>query len=125
MIVGTNDGSLLVYAIKNLPPSTTENDLEEIIKQSLISQLETIKADEEEVKETIEQHQLKSLQINETDDTYEQERKEKLDAFEAKLDRIKQENKDILEGKSLKKKKKFDTIKGDKGGGSSSDSSDS
>ena len=115
---------MLVYAIKNLPPSTKENDLEEIIKQSLISQLETIKADEEEVKETIEQHQLKSLQISEADDTYEQERKEKLDAFEAKLDRIKQENKDILEGKSLKKKKKENAKKGDKGGGSSSDSSD-
>ncbi len=111
----------MVYAIKNLPPSTAESDLEDIIKQSLISQLETIKADEEDVKETIEQHQLKSLQINETDDAYDQERKDKLDAFEAKLDRIKQENKDILEGKSLKKKKQSGAKKG---GGSSSDSSD-
>lgn len=119
LIVGTNDGSLLVYAIKNLPPSTTETDLEDIIKQSLISQLETIKADDEDTKETIEQHQLKSLAMDNNDDEYNQERKDKLDAFEAKLEKVKKENEAILGGKSLKKKNK--EKKGGKSGSSSSD----
>ena len=79
-----------------------ERELDEIIKQSLISQLESIKVDDDETKETIEKHQLESLaanqQLHEKDDDLAQ--KEKMDAFEAKLEKVKAENEAVMEGKS-------------------------
>lgn len=105
--MGTNEGGLLVYSIKNLPAPTTANDLDDLIKQSLVSQLETIKQeDEEEDKEALEKHQLDALnasaeQQKEIED--EQEKLAKLNAFEAKLDKIKQDNENVLKGKHVKK----------------------
>ncbi|CAF0853290.1 unnamed protein product [Brachionus calyciflorus] len=107
LVVGSSDGSLYIYAIKNLPPPTTEKDLEDIITQSLISQLENVKIDEEDSKELMEKHQLELMQekkskgdVNDDDD-----QKDKMDAFEAKLDKIKSENEAILLGKKSKSKK--------------------
>lgn len=107
LVVGTNDGNLYIYAIKNLPQPTKENDLEDLIKQSLISQLETVSVDDEETKEMMEKHQLESLQTNEKsqEDDLEDDQKNKFDAFEAKLDKIKSENEAILQGKSVHKNK--------------------
>ena len=69
-----------------------EKDLEEIVRQSLISQLETIKIDEDETKETIEQHQLKSLALSaEQEELMSQEQKKRMDAFEAKMNKMQQQ----------------------------------
>ena len=109
MVVGSSDGSLFIYAIKNLPPSTGERELEDIIKQCLISQLENVKDDEEDSKEMLEKHQLELMQALKKPDDTESEQKDKLDAFEAKLDKIKSANEAILHGKKkIKKKTKND-----------------
>ncbi len=81
--------------------------LAEIIKQSLISQLENIKQDnEEEDKEALERHQLEALTAQQQEKKEVQddnEQMEKLNAFEAKLDKIKIDNENILKGKGIKK----------------------
>jgi hypothetical protein len=110
--VGTNDGQLWTYAIKNNPTPTNEHDLDEIIKQSLISQLENVKVDDEEAKETLEKHQLESLNQNQDDMD---EHKSKMDAVEANLDKMKQQNEDVLQGKQVHKKKKKKLPNGEEG----------
>ena len=83
-----------------------EKDLEEIVRQSLISQLETIKIDEDETKETIEQHQLKSLALSaEQEELMSQEQKKRMDAFEAKMNKMQQQQ---LAGKKGDGKDKTD-----------------
>jgi hypothetical protein len=68
--------------------------LDDIIKQSILSQLESVKFDDDESKEASEKHQLESLAMatEETDD----EKKAKFDAFEQKLKKIKEDNEAIL-----------------------------
>jgi hypothetical protein len=82
--------------------------LDDVIKQSLISQLESIKDDdEEEDREALEKHQLDALNATTELDKETEENKEKmekLNAFEAKLDKIKVDNENVLKGKSLTKK---------------------
>ena len=112
LIVGTNDGCLWTYAIKNSPAPTTEHDLDDIIKQSLISQLESIKIDDDETKETLEKHQLLSMNQQEADES---EQKSKMDAVEANLDKLKKQNEDVLQGKSVHKKKKKKKENGEEG----------
>ena len=83
-------------------------DLDDIIKQSLLSQLESIKIDEDdEDRDAVEKHQLESLatkreEVEEKVVSIE-EQKEKMDAFEAKIDKIKNQNAAILEGKTMSK----------------------
>lgn len=103
LIVGTNDGQLWTYAIKNSPPPTTQHELEDLIKQSLISQLETVKLDDDEAKETLEKHQLVSMNQNQQEI---QENKSKMDAVEMNIDKMKQQNEDVLQGKAVHTKKK-------------------
>jgi hypothetical protein len=83
------------------------SDLDEIIKQSLISQLENVKIDEDEAFEIIEKHQMDSLNVS-RQKTQEEGTEEpnstvdqlaKLDAFNANLEKIKNQNKSLLEGK--------------------------
>ena len=138
---------MLVYAIKNIPVATKVelfiikrfkifflnlnnkikgSDLEDIIKQSLISQLENVQIDDDEVKEVIEKHQLDSLSAytqrqqeaieteNETEDQL-----AKLDAFNANLEKIKNANKELLDGK-----KTLNVVKGKNNQNDSSDSDD-
>ena len=80
--------------------------MDEIIKQSLISQLESVKEDDDDDTDTVQQHQLQSLsseQQKQHEEEMRQRQKEKLDAFEAKLDKIKTENAKILDGQSTLK----------------------
>lgn len=102
MVIGTSDGSLFIYAIKNLPKPTDEKDLDDIIKQSLISQLENVKEEEVDSQELMEKHQM---ELMEKDDLTNEDQKLKMDAFEAKLDKIKSENEAFIRKKSNLKKK--------------------
>lgn len=106
MVIGTSDGSLFIYAIKNLHQQTDEKDLDEIIKQSLISQLENVKDDEDNSQELMEKHQLELMEKDkkDKDDFDEDDQKFKMDAFEAKLDKIKTDNEAFLRGKKNKTK---------------------
>jgi hypothetical protein len=92
----------------------------------LISQLENVQIDDDEVKEVIEKHQLDSLSAytqrqqeaieteNETEDQL-----AKLDAFNANLEKIKNANKELLDGK-----KTLNVVKGKNNQNDSSDSDD-
>ena len=100
--------------------------MDEIIKQSLISQLESVKEDDDDGSDTVQQHQLQSLsseQQKQHEEEMRQRQKEKLDAFEAKLDKIKTENAKILDGQSTLKLEKSQKKKRDPN--ASSDDSDS
>ena len=78
---------------------------------SLISQLENIKVDENEAKELSEKHQLDSLNQNQDENGKNQEEDEdedkmaKMDAFQANLDKIKNQNAQLLEDKKPKANK--------------------
>jgi hypothetical protein len=79
--------------------------LDDVIKQSLISQLENIREDdEEEDREALEKHQLDAMNATADLDKETEENKEKLNAFEAKLDKLKVDNENVLKGKNLTKK---------------------
>ncbi len=92
----------------------------------MISQLENVQIDDDEVKEVIEKHQLDSLSAytqrqqetieteNETEDQL-----AKLDAFNANLEKIKNANKELLDGK-----KTLNVVKGKNNQNDSSDSDD-
>lgn len=111
LIVGTNEGSLYVYAIKNTPAPTKASDLEDIIKLSLISQLENIEFDEEEENNIAEKHQLESINRNPKEEENplppgddEEDKLAKMDAFQANLDKIKNQNAKLLKDKKPKDK---------------------
>lgn len=109
-----------MYGIKNTPSPTRACDLEDIIKLSLISQLDNIKVDEDEANDFSEKHQLEAIKRDPKDEGKEfEEGKEdtiaKMDAFQKNLDQIKTQN-----AKLLKDKKPKDSSK--KGDFSSSDS---
>ena len=101
--------------------------MDDIIKQSLLSQLETIKADDDEAKEALEKHQQQTLasyqdkekKLEEEENEHKialEEQKERMDAVVAKIDKIKQENASILDGKGkpkLVQDKKKDGAKDD------------
>ncbi len=79
--------------------------MDDVIKQSLISQLENIREDdEEEDREALEKHQLDAMNATADLDKETEENKEKLNAFEAKLDKLKVDNENVLKGKNLTKK---------------------
>jgi len=120
ILVGTSDGSVNVYALKNLPPPTKSEALEDIMKQILMSRLDAVDDDDEETKEAMEKHQLetseKQLKEEEQEEIEAQEKKDHLDAFEAKLENIKKEHvnsKSKLSKKSLESKSAT-SIKSDK-----------
>ena len=89
----------------------------------MISQLENIKVDDDETKEITEKHQLDSLNTDpkKQQDEETEIQKEKMDAFEAKLDKIKSQTANFLENKKPIKVKSSKGKTGDKGGSSSSD----
>ncbi len=107
MVVGTSDGSLYVYSIKNTPAATKASDLEEIIKLSLVSQLDSVKIDEEEANDVAERHQLETLKRNPKEEEApppvaedgEGAKIAKMDAFQANLDKIKSQNAKLLKEK--------------------------
>lgn len=74
-----------------------------------MSQLESIKIDEDDDdRDAVERHQLESLASKREEVAEEkvaslEEQKEKMDAFEAKIDKIKNQNAAILEGKTMPK----------------------
>jgi predicted RNase H-like nuclease (RuvC/YqgF family) len=79
--------------------------LDDLIKQSLISQLESIKADdEEEDREALEKHQLDAMNATADLEKETEENKEKMDKLEAKLDKLKIDNDNVLKGKHPPKK---------------------
>lgn len=86
-----------------------EEDLEEIIKQSLISQMENFHADEDDL-ETMNQNYKQDPivgQLNEDERGVlkEHEQMEKLDAIESKLNKIKNDNAKLLDKKKKPKDK--------------------
>jgi hypothetical protein len=90
-----------------------EADLEEIIKHSLISQLENFNLDDEELEELTEKYKQDPIVGVTEITTNEQEQKEKFDAIETKLNKIKTENAKLLEKneKIKPEKKKVTTSK--------------
>ena len=113
-----------MYAIKNTPAPTKASDLEDIIKLSLISQLENVNFNEEEEDDIAEKHQLESINRNPKEEDNplppaedEEDKLAKMDAFQANLDKIKNQN-----AKLLKEKKPKDKVnKKDDGDSSDSD----
>lgn len=112
LIVGTNEGSLYVYAIKNTPQPTKSGDLEDIIKLSLISQLDNHKIDEDEANDIAEKHQLESMKKNpkeeepiEIEPEQDDQKIAKIDEFQANLDKIKNKNANLLKDRKPKDKK--------------------
>lgn len=81
------------------------SELEDIIKLSLISQLENVKLDEEEANDVAERHQLETLKLNPKEEeappppAEEDNKLAKMDAFQANLDKIKTQNAKLLKGK--------------------------
>ena len=114
-----------MYGIKNSPNPTRAHDLEEIIKLSLISQLDNVKVNDDEANDFSEKHQLEAIKRDpkETDEgkEFNEEGKgdtlAKMDAFQKNLDQIKTQNAKLLKDQKPrdveKKKKKNDSSSSD------------
>ena len=90
--------------------------LDNVIKQSMLSEIDTEINIDDDAKEAIERHQLESIK-NEDPKLYEEEQEDKkkqLDEFEAKLDKIKLEHEKAAQEKDSSAENKLKKLLNEK-----------